>query len=302
MSVKFHRPIIDRLLDRAWCEFNNRLEDRSLPPKAADGRTVAESVSGTLAWPLACAALASGAWQSKGFRRTRAVREVVETLGLTDGRYFARWIAGIAPEYLEDESIRHVNDWGNPVQAPGWSLGVQRAFSPTSLRYLAHALWLKREGLVKPNGLVVEIGVGFGGLAAMNALVSGASTVWIDLPEVERAASLMMRENGLGDFVAERTGMGRGFCLISNYAFTELSTALQDSYFDEIIRHSTSGIIVSNAEMFARGIGGRTNEHLVDSFRASGIAARIDAESPILGPSDRYLGNRVITWRDDSLS
>lgn len=290
------RPIIDRLLDRAWSEAGRLLENKT-PPPTPELAGDAHSVSGTLAWPLACAALASGHWQSQGFRKTLAVREVVETLGLSDARYFASWIKRNFPEWLLDSGIHRINDWGDPVQAPAFVLGLSRSFSPTSLRYLAHALWLSHQGLVKPQGLVVEIGVGYGGLAAANALVSGARTVCIDLPEVVQTARLMMRQNGLESHLADLKNKGQDFCLISNYAFTELSTELQDHYFEEIIRHASRGAILSNAAVFARSIGGRDDKELIDWFRAAGLAANAEIENPILCPSDRQLGNRIITWK-----
>lgn len=169
------------------------------------------------------AAPASGHWQSRGFRKTRAVREVAETLGLSDARYFAISIKRNHPECLLNGGMQLSNDWGDPIQAPALILELPCGFSPTSLRYLAHALWLGQQELVKPGGLVVEIGIGFGGLAAANALVSQAKTVCFDLPEVMRAASLMMRENRLDAYLANLKDKNVDFCLISNYAFTELS-------------------------------------------------------------------------------
>jgi hypothetical protein len=283
----------ERLLDRLWVGYGAWCERRS--PLARLGRGDRESsVSGTLGWPGACAALANGEIASREFRRRREVREVVETLGLADGRYFAGWVRDRYPEWLGDERVARVSQWGDPLRAAGWLLGGGPACSPSSLRYLTHALWLREAGLVTPGGTVVEIGVGFGGLAAMNAVVSGAVTVLVDLPEVVAAATLMMEENGLGGLVADAPA--GEYCLVSNYAFTELSAALQDEYFEQHIRVAQRGAIISNAAVFAQGIGGRSDEDLLKWFRAEGVPAVAERDCGILGPADHLCGVTLIHW------
>ncbi|MCF7674023.1 MAG: hypothetical protein K9M97_01670 [Akkermansiaceae bacterium] len=290
----YRRSLTDRLLDRLWVGYGNWRERRS--PSAQHGQgSQTSSVSGTLGWPGACAALADGTITTQAFRQRREVREVVETLGLADGRYFADWIRSLHPAWLVDQDVDRVNQWGNPIRAAGCLLGGGHAFSPTSLRYLAHALWLKQSGLITPAGTVVEIGVGFGGLAAMNALVSKAATLLVDLPEVATAAALMMGENGLGAYVMAAAPVV-DYCLISNYAFTEMSEALQSEYFERYIRGAERGAIISNAAVFAKGIGGRTDEDLVAWFRAEGVPAVADRNCEILGPADHLCGVTLIRW------
>jgi hypothetical protein len=251
-----------------------------------------------MAWPEACAALGGRQRDSYNFRRERAVREVVETLAPSDGRYHAARIRRIAPELLEDPRVRAVDAWGDPVRWPRLLLGTPAPFSPTTLRYLSHALWLRDEGLVQRNGIIVEIGVGFGGLAAMNAIVSGARTVLVDLPPVTQAALRMMQETGLAEFATptEERGPSGEFCVVSNYAFTELTTELQDHYIGRYLGNSSSGMIVSNANVFSRSIGGPDDEALVSALRAAGIAAQLDRRSELLGPSDHLSGVALVTW------
>jgi len=290
------RRFIDRLHDRAWIEATARMTVDSLTATGEAARH--GSISGTMAWPEACAALAGRQRDSHRFRRERAVREVVETLAPSDGRYHASRISRIAPELLEDPRVRAVDAWGDPVRWPRLLLGTPEPFSPTTLRYLSHALWLRDEGLVQQNGTIVEIGVGFGGLAAMNAIVSGARTVLVDLPPVTQAALRMMEETALSEFAtsAEETNPSGEFCVVSNYAFTELTTGLQDHYIDRYLRRSPTGMIVSNANVFSRSIGGRDDEALASALRASGIAAKLDRQNDLLGPSDHLAGVALITW------
>jgi hypothetical protein len=220
--------------------------------------------------------------------------EVVETLGPCEGRHHARLIraAGHA-EWLERADFLALASWGDPLLWPGILLSTPCAMAPTSLRYLSHALWLRDEGLVVEKAHIAEIGVGYGGLVAMNALVSQASTTLVDLPIVERAAMKMLAENELAHAAAAHTSFD---CVISNYAFTELSIALQDRMLSGFIAGSRHGMILSNARVFSQHIGGRSNEELVAALAQHDIQASCHTEHPLLSPSDRAFGNVLILW------
>jgi hypothetical protein len=293
------RPLIDRIHDRLWTITGNWLDIKRPLPSVECIAAVDGSISGTMDWPRACAALASGALTSKNFRRIHAVRQVVETLGPVDGRHFARWIRDSAPGYLTDKRVAAIDAWGNPIRWPAACLGTPRAFSPTTLRFLAHALWLKKEGFVKEGGTVVEIGVGFGGLAAMNAIVSNATTIMIDLPPVAVAAMLQMRELGLGNFASndQSKATAGDVCFISNYAFTELSREMQDAYVDEFIRHADRGVILSNASVFADHMRSRDNNQIIELLTAHGINAKLESSSTVLCQSDIRFGNALVLWK-----
>ena len=249
-------------------------------------------------WPLACSALVSGAWTTSDFRKTRAVRQVVETVGPVDGRHYANYIKHIAPEYLTDHRVAAIDAWGDPIRWPGILLGTPQAFSPTTLRYLAHALWLKKEGFVKEGGKVAEIGVGFGGLAAMNALVSNATTIMVDLEPVAKAAMRQMHDLGLSHHGELHDGNihDSDFCVISNYAFTELSRELQDAYVDKIIRHADRGVILSNAGVFAEMIRGRNDDEITDLLNTMNIPSEKDYQASVLCPADHYCKVCIIRW------
>ena len=290
------RPLTDRILDRLWREVGQRLarEAAVLPETKEDGA----SISGDMPWAKVCSGLADGTLDSRRFRRLRAVKNVVETVGLSDARFYAGRIRDWGAEWLENPAVATVDDWGDPIRCPRLLLGTSRPFSPTTLRYLATALWLKRSGKLAEGSHIVEIGVGFGGLAAMNALVSKSRTHLVDLPQVEQAALRMMEETGLQDH-----GMTGGDAMpapiplvISNYAFTELNTALQDAYLDKHLKHARHGMIVSNAGVFSRTIGGRTDEELVAWLRNAGIPAAIESENELLSPTDRLGAVSIIHW------
>jgi hypothetical protein len=231
------------------------------------------------------------------FRRLKAVCDVVETVSPVDGRSYAQKTQAWDPHLLDDSTVRNIDSWGDPLRWPAALLGTRRPFSPTTLRYLATAVWLKQNGFVHQGGRIVEVGVGFGGLAAMNATVSRAKTTFVDLAQVERLARLMMTQVGLTDFCDSDGDPADGdYCFISNYAFTELSAAIQDVYLEKWIRRAARGIIVSNAGIFSKSIGGRSDNDLVGLLETVGIKARIDSSSDLFTPADRLCGVTLIHW------
>lgn len=291
------RRLLDRLQDRAWREAGEFLSSRHAPrAAAADGPS--SSVSGNMPWASACADLADGKLASRNFRRTPAVRDIVETVGATDGRFYAgrirEWDAG----WLTDPTVGRIDAWGDPIRWPGFLLGTGKAFSPTTLRYLATALWLKRGGYLEKGSHIAEIGVGFGGLAAMNALVSETVTTLVDLPQVERSAMRMLIDNGLGGHArlgAEHPGTDARL-VISNYAFTELDASLQKDYFERYLKPAPHGVIISNSAVFAESIRGHSDGELVAWFQAEGLPAKLESANDLLSPCDHLCGVTLIHW------
>ena len=198
------------------------------------------------------------------------------------------------------EQVHGTDAWGNPIKWPGLLLGCPHAFSPTTLRYVATGLWLAQNGFVEPGSTVVELGVGFGGLAAVNALVSQAQTHLVDLPPVERLALKMLGEIGLPTAArrADVADLPKEFCFVSNYAFTELSREAQDIYCRDFIRFARRGVIVSNAAVFSAGVGGRSDAELLEMLHQAGIPAQITNNNNLLGPADAYCDVALITWQD----
>lgn len=292
------RRNIDRVFDRLWKEAGQRMSCQ--PDDAVINRegSGSASISGDMSWTKVCSALADGSLRSHNYRRLVAVKQVVETVGVSDARFYAKRIKQWNPEWLEDPKVAEIDKWGNPMRCPRLLLGTSRAFSPTTLRYLATASWLKRSGKLHKGTRIVEIGVGFGGLAAMNSIVSGVNTTLVDLPQVEKAALLMLSENGLKGCAELSGGIAPSSVpfVISNYAFTELSADLQNDYLEHYLKKAEHGMIMSNAGVFASMIGGRSDEELVAWLRGSGIPASIESDHELLSPVDALCGVRLIHW------
>lgn len=292
------RRLIDRVHDRVWREVGGILATQAEVSNHGGTSGGEASVSGTMKWVELCSEFGEGHLESRNFRRISGVRDVVETVGPVDGTFYAGRIKQWAPEWLQDSRIREIDGWGQPIRWPGLLLGTGRSFSPTTLRYLATALWLKNQGMVTADSEIVEIGVGFGGLAAMNGMISGAVTRLVDLPPVERAAKRMLDEHGLGEFGLRSSDQEHpsGSLVVSNYAFTELNESAQEDYFERYIRKSKHGVIVSNADIFAATIQGRSNDELLEWFRSSGLPAKLERSNDLLGPGDELCQVCMIRW------
>jgi len=292
------RRLIDRIHDRAWCEVGQWLARAPTLQPAAQSEDSSSSISAGMPWAEVCAAFANGTLKTPGFRRNSAVRNIVETVGPVDGRFYGARIREWAPAWLTNARIARVDAWGDPIRWPGRLLGMPRAFSPTTLRYLATALWLQRQGYILPGGEVIEIGVGYGGLAAMNALVSGSITTLVDLPAVEQSAMRMLDENGLGQHgcLSQERNPSTVPLVISNYAFSELNAVIQDQYLERYLKRADHGVIISNAGIFAATIHGRSDLELIAWLRAAGLDAKLEHVNDLLAPSDHLCGVSMIRW------
>jgi hypothetical protein len=157
---------------------------------------------------------------------------------------------------------------------------------------------MERQGLFDENPTIIEIGVGFGGLAAMIHLVGGCGTYMVDLPEVEDCARKFLLQLGLPGAVVERNELEASpkRLVVSNYAFSELESRTQDRYLENHLIGADHGVIVSNSSVFAGTIGGRSDEQLVNWLRAAGIPARIEEVNELLSPGDSLCGVRMIRW------
>ena len=293
------RRVIDRIQDRAWREVGRMLVIKPAIQKAeAASLADSSSISANMPWAEICKAYSHGHLDSRHFRRTSAVRDIVETVGPVDGRFYAKRIFEWEPGFLSHPQVAQIDAWGNPIRWPGCLLGTPSSFSPTTLRYLATALWLRRQNYITRGSEVVEIGVGFGGLAAMNALVASAATILVDLPQVEQAAMRMMHENDLAKHCrpsAERADIPAPL-VVSNYAFTELNSAIQKIYFDRYLKNAEHAVIISNSAIFADRIRGRSDEDLVKWFRSEGLPAKLETTNELLAPGDALCRVSMIHW------
>lgn len=116
MKAKF--TTLQRIHNRLWTELSKPLTQHA-PSSLHSVETSAKSISGSHPWIDVCAGYADGEITSKRFRRFDAVREIVETLGATDGRHFAKIIEMWDPLALRHEAFKAIDSWGDPIRWPG---------------------------------------------------------------------------------------------------------------------------------------------------------------------------------------
>jgi hypothetical protein len=108
----------------------------------------------------------------------------------------------------------------------------------------------------------------------------------------------MLSDLGLGRFASTSSGdiPDPLPLVVSNYAFTELNKTMQDQYLEKYLRHARHGLIVSNANVFASGIGGRSDDEIVVWLRNSGIPAVMENDNDLLTPIDNLCRVSLIHW------
>lgn len=143
-----------------------------------------------------------------------------------------------------------LNNVGSPQKHSYRSIG---RFSPTLLRYLK--VFSDLELLFGPlRGLrCIEIGIGFGGQAAILNLLGEVEEIQLyDLPPVLDLAEKFLKRAGTSASTLFLDGTNPPITrpadlLISNYAFSELTRAVQLTYLENVIARASRGYITWNS-------------------------------------------------------
>lgn len=169
---------------------------------------------------------------------------------------------------------------------------VKMYLSPTTIRYAKVLQDIVRLFDCKQIRSVAEIGIGYGGQArlAMDYLDIPIYYL-IDIPEVTELASVFLNKfENKGRFVlcdgTQSMEVREYDFLISNYAFSELTRDVQESYMQSVILHSRAGYMIWNNLSNAL-FGGYSVEELIDKIPDSEILDEIPLTSP---------ANKLIVW------
>jgi putative sugar O-methyltransferase len=228
------------------------------------------------------------------FRRKYDYREILEHVTYKQGKSYLEQIQKHSPQnYIELIEKNKANDlFGNPYeyQYPG----VGRV-SPTTLRYISTAIDICETIRLNKESVVAEIGVGYGGQAAIFERMYGIRNYSaFDLPSVIQLSNLYLnRVNSKLKFTS--TGLSSDNnttwdVVISNYAFSELHRDLQLSYIEHVIAKSKSGYMIMNSGR--SNITGRSEGKLsLNEIRNYIPNLQVKEEVPLTGP-DSY----IIYW------
>ena len=228
------------------------------------------------------------------FRRKYDYREILEHVTYTQGKSYLEQIQEYSPQnYIELIEKNRANDlFGNPYeyQYPG----VGRV-SPTTLRYISTAIDIFETIRLNKESVVAEIGVGYGGQAAILERMYGIRNYSaFDLPLVIQLSNVYLNSvNSKLKFTSSGLSSDKNTTwdvVISNYAFSELHRDLQLSYIEHVITKSKSGYMIMNSGR--SNITGRSEGKLsLDEIRNYIPNLQVKEEVPLTGPD-----NYIIFW------
>lgn len=188
------------------------------------------------------------------FRRPYDYREILEHVGYNLGKQYLSRIFSLYGDRTFEIILKNKanDDFGKPIKYKYKKIGQ---ISPTTLRYVATALEINKEVGIQEEDRIAEIGIGYGGQAAVLARTFGTRDVaFFDLPDVIKLAETYLREihSELKPRIGNLDADDNYFDLvISNYAFSELSRDLQEEYLAKVLLRSKRGYMIMNS--------GRTN-------------------------------------------
>jgi putative sugar O-methyltransferase len=228
------------------------------------------------------------------FRRKYDYREILEHVTYTQGKSYLEQIQEYSPQnYIELIEKNKANDlFGNPYeyQYPG----VGRV-SPTTLRYISTAIDIFETIRLNKESVVAEIGVGYGGQAAILERMYGIRNYSaFDLPSVIQLSNVYLNSvNSKLKFTSSGLSSDKNTTwdvVISNYAFSELHRDLQLSYIEHVIAKSKSGYMIMNSGR--SNITGRSEGKLsLNEIRNYIPNLQVKEEVPLTGPD-----NYIIYW------
>lgn len=199
------------------------------------------------------------------FKSTGRYNDVLEHLSPENGQQYLQNILREFPEISKETIYEYVslNDrYGSPHQYFFADLG--RACSPTSLRYVYHALLILTDIQEHKNKQIVEIGCGYGGLFLA---IQFFAKRWandchiehyhfIDLPDVggliQKYLALHQESIDIPYSIHSSEQYGEDISsddnnslfLISNYCLTEIDTVHRQRYLNVLFPKVHSGFIV----------------------------------------------------------
>jgi putative sugar O-methyltransferase len=233
----------------------------------------------------------------ENFKRDRRYREILEHVTFEQGMEYYKIFARDSPwmlSYLED--FRKNDELGNPVTYDYPGIGT---FSPTTLRYIKVASDLQRYFGDLRGARIAEIGVGYGGQLIIADKVLNFDRYYLfDLPSVLQLVEKYLDEHLLRSsyecLTINQAEKNKTYDLvISNYAFSELPSRLQETYIDKVLSKAKRAYLTMNSGA-EQGGANHVNEKV--KLSVSELAERLPPfkvleEDPLTGER-----NYIIVW------
>jgi putative sugar O-methyltransferase len=233
------------------------------------------------------------------FKRLQSIAGAIEGVNAKQGAEYRDIVLRQTPDLLNHlDKFRSNDTIGSPVTAPY----PEGQMSPTTWRYIKvlsdlHMLFGSLEGWD-----VAEIGVGYGGQCKIiNDVDRVAHYTMYDLEPVQRLAQKYLRHAqspvidhlSLPDFRRLGHEEAKTFDLaISNWAFSECSRAMQDTYIAHVLRRSRRGYLTYNQISHFFG---------VDSYRKGDIIEALGFPAELMHEGlnikvNEAMDNFVLHW------
>jgi len=259
--------------------------------KLGSGKELSDSEKTPYAWCIE--SIAENSHLMKNFRRIFIYREVVETVSYPQGKKYLTRIKQLNNDKDEDLNEYKSNDlWGNPIT---YKYPNSLKISPTTLRYISVSRELRRLFGTHLSGNFVEIGAGYGGQAAILMRDFDVSSYSIfDLPNAKLITSSYLKQFKSSTPVRmcelNETEIENFDLVVSNYAFSELPSELQDQYITQVLKKSECGYLIMNSGK-SDHTGRQFGKHTLDELRGKLPPFEVYEELPHTGPD-----NYVIVW------
>jgi hypothetical protein len=226
------------------------------------------------------------------FKRSKIYNEILEHVDFASGEKYLNILKKRNDNFLLKglNSILLNDDIGNPIKY--FYKDIDIPLSPTTLRYLKVASDLN--GLFGNNlGNTAEIGCGYGGQAKVNdQLFKINMQTLFDLPIVnkliDKYLNLDLLNGAYKTEVINKILPSKYDLVISNYAFSELPSKLQEVYLKKVITRSKKGYLTMNS-----GLGGFFSKGAMSLSEISKFLNNFEIfeEDPIFS---RY--NYILAW------
>jgi hypothetical protein len=210
------------------------------------------------------------------FKSEEAYRSILEHVSYEQGLDYFKKIKSSFPEYINYINDFKQNDlFGGTKKYAYDNIGE---VSPTTLRYIKVLSDLKKLFGDLNGKNIIEIGVGYGGQCfVLNKYYNIKKYNLIDLPEVQGLSFKYLERLNVNTHkiinVSELKNLNEEYdIVISNYAYSELDTELQDYYYDHIIKKSKMGYFTFNFVSDLFGIKSYNKQEIIEKFKDKNIS------------------------------
>jgi len=240
------------------------------------------SVSNNITYPEVCRLAAKDDSFFANFKHQPGYTEILEHVTCEEGFEYARFFQN-NNNILSNLNKFTLNDTLGSPRVCTYGFGT---FSPTTLRYIKVLNDLSQLDLNEKT--IVEIGAGYGGqYTVLRQLYKPKKYIFVDLAPTLLLIEKYINKLGLSDIEVEFIEGNNikpvtADLVISNYAFSECSTDIQDAYIANVLENAKNGYMIYN-NMF-----GYTHEQLIAKCSK---AIKINQEIPQTHPK-----NVLITW------